>query len=691
MVVTRERLRLKKNKNPNSKVRSSTENINFDNMILTRSRKREKEEIEQDNKFESKNNNKRKRSKIEEKEKLKSNSKKAKTSKPKNNSKKSKKEKLNEPIILLSDNDSNNESEIIDIENISENENETSNKYNFRKRKTISNDEQLSEEEIEEEEELMLKEEEEEGSDSDFEIREDKKEKRNKKKAKESKNNTNSNKRKKVSKKKQKNDNEEDNINSKNTNNDYTNNNKKDIKNEDNTVNEISISESLTMEDNLSEESENDEEWEEIEISTKSDISSSDKLLKDKRSITISIDESKMKKEKKKGINKQDRDFRKTLHKAQVICFIISCRIWNSWCNSELMKNLALSVLPDYLLYNKKTIKSGDVKQLTKFIKDLCEWFIEFFGKKNINDVIKNNSSNLNAKKDNTKKTKTSKDKNKNDNSLDDDNLSKNDTDRKEKNYEVKNITILSLFLQRPHWVKHFSNSENIYIILFVLFARIAGFQCRLVASLYPIPLSFSKKKTITNEAIKIWCEIYCAKEKRWIVVNPLYSPTVYTKCREYKIQCTKPINYIVSVGQDGYIKDKTKFYDVKYYLSTWKLRMEEEALISLINDVLNKGYKDDKLKEVIPEDEDPDKNVPFPTSIGAYVNHPLFALEKHVKQYEILFSREPVLGYIRNEPIYPRSNVRPVSTEGHWVREGLQIKKRRKTIEICEIKRLYD
>jgi len=64
----------------------------------------------------------------------------------------------------------------------------------------------------------------------------------------------------------------------------------------------------------------------------------------------------------------------------------------------------------------------------------------------------------------------------------------------------VKNITILGLFFQRPHWIKHFSNSENLYIILFVLFARVAGFKCRFVASLYPIPLSFSKKKIITNE-----------------------------------------------------------------------------------------------------------------------------------------------------------------------------------------------
>ena len=51
------------------------------------------------------------------------------------------------------------------------------------------------------------------------------------------------------------------------------------------------------------------------------------------------------------------------------------------------------------------------------------------------------------------------------------------------------------------------------------------------------------------------------------------------------------------------------------------------------------------------------------------------------------MFSREPVLGYIRNEPIYPRNNVRPVSTEGHWVREGLQIKKGEKPMKFVKSK----
>jgi len=67
-----------------------------------------------------------------------------------------------------------------------------------------------------------------------------------------------------------------------------------------------------------------------------------------------------------------------------------------------------------------------------------------------------------------------------------------------------------------------------------------------------------------------------------------------------------------------------TKYYDKKFYLSTWKLRLEDEDLNKIIGEILNRDHEDDHLKEIIPEDEDPDKTMVFPTSIGAFVNHPL-------------------------------------------------------------------
>ncbi|CAG8824785.1 22039_t:CDS:2, partial [Racocetra persica] len=60
-----------------------------------------------------------------------------------------------------------------------------------------------------------------------------------------------------------------------------------------------------------------------------------------------------------------------------------------------------------------------------------------------------------------------------------------------------------------------------------------------------------------------------------------------------------------------------------------------------------------------------------IPTTIGHFNNHPLYALERHIKKYEIIFPKTPIIGHIRGEPIYPRKNLHTVET---WLREGRQV-----------------
>jgi len=737
MVVTREKLKLRKKKGQNLKEKTINDvdvDVDVDVEIIdrrpTRQSKRKREIVggggeEEDEKNEVDNSikrsNKRKISRGVEKKENGRNIKKARNSKKSNstNSKKGKrgkKEKEIETVIIISESDNNSsdnesdsisdsEDDFIDVESVSETEteDEIDKKYNLRRRKPILSNERNSSKKdnylmkTEVNKEAIAKEEHKE--EEEEEIKKENKKVNEKLKQTNTKNNSKSSKRRKVSKPENKKIDEEiitlpknDAVNNHNTN-DISKANKDNSN--DNSQYELSLSENLTVEDNLSDESENDEEWEEIDISSeKSDLSSSDKLLKDKKSITISLDKKKEdKKEKKRGINKQDRDFRKGIHKAELICFLISCQLWNSWCNSDLIKGIALSLLPEHLFFEEKRIGSGNIKLLAGLIEELCEWYIQFLGKENMKHIKRNRKKTTTTttagKKENNTTSKSKGNKNaKSNNNQDQNTMTEKITDTKDtKKLEVKSINILRLFLRTPQWIKEFENSETIYLYLFVLFARLIGFKCRFVASLYPIPLSFSKKKIITNEALILWCEIYCAKEKKWIVVNPLESPYLYTKRIDYKINCQKPANYIMTINQDGYIKDMTKYYDKKFYLSTWKLRLEDEDLNKIIGEILNRDHEDDHLKEIIPEDEDPDKTMVFPTSIGAFVNHPLYALERHVKQYEVLYSKEPILGYIRKEPIYPRRNVRPVSTEGHWIREGLQLKKGEKPLKYAKSK----
>ena len=58
------------------------------------------------------------------------------------------------------------------------------------------------------------------------------------------------------------------------------------------------------------------------------------------------------------------------------------------------------------------------------------------------------------------------------------------------------------------------------------------------------------------------------------------------------------------------------------------------------------------------------------------FKNHPLYALERHLLQYEALYPAEPpILGYIREEAVYPRDCVFVLHTRETWLKEARVVK----------------
>lgn len=58
-----------------------------------------------------------------------------------------------------------------------------------------------------------------------------------------------------------------------------------------------------------------------------------------------------------------------------------------------------------------------------------------------------------------------------------------------------------------------------------------------------------------------------------------------------------------------------------------------------------------------------------------AYKNHHLYAIERWLKKYEIMYPKGPVLGFCSGHPVYPRTCVQTLHTKERWLREGLQVK----------------
>ncbi|KAF5480011.1 hypothetical protein F2P56_000787 [Juglans regia] len=65
----------------------------------------------------------------------------------------------------------------------------------------------------------------------------------------------------------------------------------------------------------------------------------------------------------------------------------------------------------------------------------------------------------------------------------------------------------------------------------------------------------------------------------------------------------------------------------------------------------------------------------PLPTNQQAYRNHQLYAIERWLTKYQLLYPKAPVLGFCSGHPVYPRSCVQTLKTKERWLREGLQVK----------------
>lgn len=71
---------------------------------------------------------------------------------------------------------------------------------------------------------------------------------------------------------------------------------------------------------------------------------------------------------------------------------------------------------------------------------------------------------------------------------------------------------------------------------------------------------------------------------------------------------------------------------------------------------------------ERLSEDE------PIPTTLGMIQKHPRYVLERHIKKYEVIFPKDPVVGFINDEPVYLRENVHLLHTKDRWIRQMREV-----------------
>lgn len=232
--------------------------------------------------------------------------------------------------------------------------------------------------------------------------------------------------------------------------------------------------------------------------------------------------------------------------------------------------------------------------------------------------------------------------------------------------------------------------------------------------------------KDLSESCLFAWIEVWCNQQNTWIVVDvyggqvserfsgqviehslqriPSYGHNVM---QSYNVQHTPskatstprrsrrakkqdnaqedaPVRHLkqdcfahVVAVEKGLLRDVSR-----RYVRNWLQQVEAcRASGKLFENVLNNlqasccSDSDEALQHESQEFESLTAEEKVPTTLTAVQKHPRYVLERHIKRYEVIWPKQPIVGYIKDEPIFLRANVRLLHTKDRWIREMRQVK----------------
>lgn len=168
-------------------------------------------------------------------------------------------------------------------------------------------------------------------------------------------------------------------------------------------------------------------------------------------------------------------------------------------------------------------------------------------------------------------------------------------------------------------------------------------------------------------------------------------------RLRKQRIEVTEPepaprklhpalFSHAVAV-EGGFVTDVTRRY-IRRWREVEKARAKGklyEGIISLFRDDSPEKAEDEAHKSEVEEFEALAAADDLPTSVSALHQHPRFILERHVKKYEVIHPRTPIVGHLKDEPIFLRSNVRLLHTKDRWIRRMRKVEDETKPVKVVK------
>lgn len=215
-----------------------------------------------------------------------------------------------------------------------------------------------------------------------------------------------------------------------------------------------------------------------------------------------------------------------------------------------------------------------------------------------------------------------------------------------------------------------------------------AAFNAPIVTGPAVSSSSFTPKKIKESQFPIYWVEVLDEAHQKWQPVDPLVTDSYW---RPQKLE--PPANdrencmtYAVAFEADGTARDVTRRYAKAYNAKTRKMRVESvgdrgdrwwrKALRAYSRD-----YATDMDQIESNELNNLEAREPMPRNVADFKDHPVYALERHLRRNEVLIPGASAAGTVGAgstgplEKIYRRRDVRTARTKEKWYRMGREVR----------------
>ncbi|KAJ5899527.1 hypothetical protein N7495_004271 [Penicillium taxi] len=180
------------------------------------------------------------------------------------------------------------------------------------------------------------------------------------------------------------------------------------------------------------------------------------------------------------------------------------------------------------------------------------------------------------------------------------------------------------------------------------------------------------------------WVEVFDKTSKKWMPIDPFSKDWTWS-VGSFEPPATHALNkmsYVVAFDEDGSAKDVTKRYAKAFNTRTFQYRVESTpGGEEWWNNVMN------HYKKPLPDEHSEAEDIqmaekvaaePMPTSYEGFRKHPIFVLERDLKEHEVVYPKtsSSIFSFKEKQmPVYRRANVHTVKSPENWFHLGRVVK----------------